>query len=151
MSKELTYHIEGLGDLRAKMTTVWEMVCKDIKAGAVEVVLRRPSDKRSLSQNRKLWPMLSDVAQQQQLVIDGEPQWAEPEDWKDVFTNALRKHQRIAKGIDGGIVMLGMRTSRMRKQEFSDLIELIYAYGAGNGIQWSEKALAAYEQMREAA
>jgi len=149
MSQEHTYRIDGLGDVRSKMQTAWEMVNKALKAGAVEVVLRRPSEIRSLSQNRKLWPMLSDVAGQKQLVIDGVAEWAEPEDWKDVFTNALRKHQRMAQGLDGGVVMLGMRTSKLKKKEFSDLIELIYAYGAENGIQWSEKAQAVFDTYRE--
>ncbi|MCL7941200.1 recombination protein NinB [Halomonas sp. ATCH28] len=150
MSREMTYHIKGLGDVRSKMQIVWEMVNKALRAGAVEVVLRRPSELRSLSQNAKLWPMLEDVASQQQLVIDGSLEWASREDWKDVFTSALRRHQRMAKGIDGGMVVLGMRTSKMRKQEFSDLIELIYAYGAENGVQWSEKALEVFDTYREA-
>ncbi|MDR5859425.1 recombination protein NinB [Halomonas eurihalina] len=149
MSRELTYHIKGLGDVHSKMQLVWEMVNKALREGAVEVVLRRPSEIRSLSQNAKLWPMLEDVASQKQLIIDGALVWATREDWKDVFTSALRRHQRMAQGIDGGMVVLGMRTSKMRKQEFSDLIELIYAYGAENGIQWSEKAQAVFDTYRE--
>lgn len=147
MSKEVVYRIERLGDLRQRMVAVYQMVAKGIRGGAVEVVLRRPG--RSLSQNRKMWPILSDVARQQQLVIDGVAEWAQPEDWKDVFTSALRRHQRMAKGIDGGVVMLGMRTSWMRKQEFSELIELIYEYGSRHGIQWSEPAQAVYDEYRE--
>ncbi len=128
------------------------MRLKAIRQGVhVELALRRVSDLRSLSQNAKLWPMLEDVAGQQQLVIDGALVWASKEDWKDVFTAALNQHQRMAKGIDGGLVMLGMRTSKMRKKEFSDLIELIYAYGAEHGVQWSEQALKAYDEFKEAA
>lgn len=136
-------------DKRVTMKSVWDMVCKALGKGPVEVVLQRP--KRSVSQNSKMWPMLHDVSTQRQLVINGQLVWANPEDWKDVFTAALKQDQRMAMGIDGGVVVLGMRTSQMRKQEFSDLIELIYAYGSEHGINWSEPAMQAYESYREAA
>ena len=102
--------------------------------------------RRSISQNAKMWPMLSDVAKQVQLCINGQMVWAQPEDWKDVFTAALRREQRMAQGIDGGLVVLGAHTSKMRKAEFADLIEIIYAFGAEKGVVWSEPALSAYEQ-----
>jgi hypothetical protein len=105
---------------------------------------------RSLDQNAKLWPMLSDVAKQVQWPVDGRLVYMHEDDWKDLFTAALRKHQRMAKGIDGGVVMLGGRTSRMVKAEFSDLIELIYSFGAEHGVQWSEPP-AKVEEGRRAA
>jgi hypothetical protein len=116
---------------------------------AMELVLRER--RRSSDQNKKLWPMLSDVASQVQLCINGEMVWAQPEDWKEVFTACLKREQRMAQGIDGGLVILGARTSRMRKAEFSELIELIYAFGAERGVKWSEPAVSVYEQYREAA
>lgn len=116
------------------------------RAGAVEAVRSAPDGyvvdigpaKRTLDQNSKLWPMLTDVARQVQWPVDGELQFLIEDDWKDIFTAALKKHQRVAKGIDGGAVMLGGRTSKMKKPEFSDLIELIYAFGSEKGVQWSE-------------
>ena len=116
---------------------------------AMELVLRER--RRSNDQNRKLWPMLSDVSRQVQMCINGQMVWAQPEDWKDVFTAALKREQRMAQGIDGGLVVLGSRTSKMRKAEFSELIELIYAFGAERHIEWSEPAMRAYEQWGMAA
>ena len=116
---------------------------------AMELVLRER--RRSSDQNKKLWPMLTDVSKQVQLCINGEMVWAQPEDWKDVFTAALKREQRMAMGLDGGFVILGARTSKMRKAEFCELIELIYAHGAGKGVVWSEPAVSIYEQYREAA
>lgn len=151
MGKELIIPVRSLQEMQYAIARVTQAIGKGLERAPVEVALRHQEDVRTLSQNRKLWPMLSDVATQVQLVVDGELLWATPEDWKDVFTSALRKHQRVARGIDGGVVMLGVRTSKMRKKEFSDLIEIMYAYGSENGVQWSEKALAVYEQYREAA
>ena len=80
------------------------------------------------------------------MCINNEWVHTKPEDWKDVYTAALMDERRIASGIDGKRILLGLRTSRMNKAAFSDLIELIYAHGSEHGVEWSEPALEAYEQ-----
>jgi len=129
-------NIQSTDEIYSALEWARQMIVRGLKGGAVSLVLTRP--KRSDDQNRKMWAMLRDIAGQQRLMINGEMTWADAEDWKDVFTAALRRETRMAQGVDGGVVMLGMRTSKMRKQELSDLIELIYAYGEEWGVQWSE-------------
>jgi hypothetical protein len=53
--------------------------------------------------------------------------------------SATLKKSRIAPGIDGGFVVLGLATSRMTKAEFSELLELCYAFGSEQGVVWSEQ------------
>lgn len=90
--------------------------------------------RRSDQQNRLLWPLLKDLSDQ--VVWYGEH--LSRDDWKDVLTASLRR-ARVVPGIDkGSFVPLGMRTSSMTKGEFSDLIELIYAFGAEHGVTWTE-------------
>jgi thiamine monophosphate synthase len=129
---------------------VWagEMIRKGLKGGDVLLTLGRPT--RSQEQNRKMWAMLRDIARQVPLVINGREVRADPEDWKDVFTAALQQETRMAQGIDGSVVVLGMRTSKMSKAELSDLIELIYAYGAEQSVQWSAESRAAIDEHLEA-
>ena len=136
------------GVLRA-LNWAGEMIRKGLKGGEVLMVLTRPT--RSSEQNRKLWAMLRDVARQRPLVINGERVYADPDDWKDVFTAALRQETRMAQGLDGSVVLLGMRTSRMKKAELSELIELIYAYGAEWGVTWSAEAAQSMAENQEAA
>lgn len=88
---------------------------------------------RNLEQNAKLWAMLSDVAEQ----VDWYGTKLSSEDWKTMFTAALRK-ERVVPGINGGFVVLGQSTSKMSKSEFSDLIELINAFAADSGVIWSD-------------
>lgn len=95
------------------------------------VTIKPPT--RTLDQNSKLWPMLQDIATQ----VDWCGQKLTDEEWKDVFSAALKK-QKVVPGLDGGFVVCGQRTSTMPKQEFSDLIELMYAFGAEKGVEWSE-------------
>jgi hypothetical protein len=88
--------------------------------------------RRSVDQNALLWSLLTDIASQ--VVWYGQKLSAE--DWKDVLTASLRK-ARVVPGIDPGtFVPLGMRTSDMSKSEFSDLLELIYAFGSQQGVKF---------------
>lgn len=96
------------------------------------------SQARTQLQNNLLWPLLRDVSRQVKWHVNGSLVFLEPEDWKDIFTAALRKHHRLAEGLDGGFVFLGMRTSKMSKDQMIELIELIYAFGAERGVKWSE-------------
>jgi hypothetical protein len=90
-------------------------------------------EKRTSEQNRLLWAMLGDVSRQ--VVWHG--QRLAPEDWKHVFSASLKK-QRVVPGLDGGFVVLGQSTSRMSKAEFSELVELIQAFGAQQGVEFSD-------------
>jgi hypothetical protein len=89
--------------------------------------------RRSQDQNALLWAMLTDVSKQ----VEWYGQKLTAEDWKDVFTASLRK-SRVIPGIEAGsFVVLGMRTSDMTKDEFSNLIELIHAFAAERGVVFS--------------
>ena len=107
--------------------------------GDLRTGMRQPPV-RSYEQNAKMWAMLSDLANQVKWPVDGELQSLTPDDWKIIVTAGLVRHQRIAKGIEGGFVMLGSRTSKMTKPQMAELIELIYAFGAQNGVVWTEPA-----------
>ena len=60
------------------------------------------------------------------------------EDWKDVFVAALRKAVMLP-GIDGGIVPIGLRSSDLTKQEFTDLLDLISHFAAVNNLKLSDE------------
>ena len=96
--------------------------------------------RRSVEQNKKLWAMLRDVSVQVKWPVDGEMVLMSEWDWKDIFSAALKKHQRVARGIEGGFVMLGAHTSRMTKAEMADLITLIEAFGAQHDVRWSDES-----------
>lgn len=120
----------------------------DVKAMAktgMIVEVRIGEQTRSRDQNSLLWAALSDISKQ----VPWHGMTLKPEDWKDIFTASLRQ-QRLVPGLDGGFVALGMRTSKMRKGEFSDLIEIMHAFGASHDVKWSERASDTFEQYREA-
>jgi hypothetical protein len=93
--------------------------------------------RRNLDQNALMWSLLGQISKQ----VDWYGQKLSSEDWKDVLTASMRR-TRVVPGIDAGtFVPLGMRTSQMSKQELSDLLELIYAFGAERNVKFRELEL----------
>jgi len=93
---------------------------------------------RTLDQNARLWAMLADIAGQVLWPINGKEQMLTADEWKDVFTASLREETRITQGLRGGFVMLGASTRRMTVGEMTELIELMFAFGAERDVRWSE-------------
>lgn len=106
-----------------------------IDAAPRESVVNIREATRTSDQNAKMWAMLSDIAR------------AKPEGrdystdvWK-ALAMAMCGHQvRFEPALDGdGVVPIGFRSSRLTKDEMSDVIEALYAYGAEHDVQWSDE------------
>jgi hypothetical protein len=96
------------------------------------VQIKEPT--RNLDQNARMWAMLGDVSRQ----VDWYGKRLTAEDWKHVFSSSLRRLE-VVPNLDGtGFVALGMSTSRMSVREMSDLIELVFAFGAERNVEWSD-------------
>lgn len=88
---------------------------------------------RTSEQNALMWAMLADISAQ----IDWHGVRLTPDEWKDLFSAGLVK-SKVVPNIEGnGFVILGQRTSRMTKSEFSDLVALIDAFGVDRGVKFS--------------
>ncbi|MET3654065.1 recombination protein NinB [Dyella japonica] len=124
---------------RERMANAWRYACDMLSQGkSVRVRIDEKKSTRSLEQNDKMWAVLTDISRQVQWPVDGKMQFIEPEDWKHVLSAGLKRHQRVAQGVDGGFVILGQRTSQMSIGEMCELIELAQAFGAEHGVSWSE-------------
>lgn len=89
---------------------------------------------RTIEQNSKLWPMLDDISKQ----VEWYKNWLSREEWKDFFSAIILK-QKVVPNMEGtGFIAVGGRTSKMSKKMFSEMIELIYAFGSEHGVVWSE-------------
>lgn len=93
---------------------------------------------RTLDQNARLWAQLTDVSHQ----VEWYGRKLTQEEWKHVFTASL-KRQDVVPGLDGGFVALGQSTSKMSKRELGDLMELISAFGAQQGVVFNDERMAA--------
>lgn len=117
-----------------------EKVCKWVMKVDAGTRVELKEAKRTDDQNAKFWAMLTEVSQQ--LLWHG--QKLNTEDWKLVFLDALKRELRIVPNITGnGFVNLGRSSSDLTKGEFSDLIEIIHAFGAEHGVVFAEDRAAA--------
>lgn len=128
--------------LRAGMTSAYNQAAQLCEQGGCEVILK-PLDARTADQNRKMWAALSDIAEQ----VDWHGVRPTKEEWKDILSASLRR-QKVMPGIDGGFVVVGLRTSKLSRRDFAELITLIDAFGCERGVMWSDpefKSLVASE------
>jgi hypothetical protein len=95
---------------------------------------------RTAEQNKKMWPLLKDLSDQ--VIWFGNKY--DSDDWKDLITALVAKskkqEQRMAPGLDGGVVMFGQRTSKMNVRQMVEVIEAIYWFGTQQGVQFSDKS-----------
>ena len=104
--------------------------CREVLAAPDGFAVTIGERTRTLDQNAALWPLLGEISRQ----VDWYGQRLSEEEWKDVFSAALKK-QKVVPGLDGGFVVCGQRTSKMGKREFSDLLELIHAFAAERDVE----------------
>lgn len=96
-------------------------------AGRLRVTFQE--QKRTDAQNRLMWPYLTAISQQ----LEWHGQKYTPDDWKDYLMHQLGRG-RWMPAEEGGMVPIGMRTSDLSKAEFGDLIVVIQAFAARNGV-----------------
>ena len=105
--------------------------------GPVGTRVEYKAPKRSLPQNDLMWSCLTEIAAQ--LTWHGIRLTSD--DWKLVFLDALKREVRMVPNIDNsGFVNLGRSSSDLSKDEMSDLLEIIYAFGAKHGVIFKSEA-----------
>jgi len=96
--------------------------------------------KRSTPQNDRMWAMLTDVADQ----LDWHGEKLKTHEWKLLFLDALNGELRTVPDLYGiGAVSIGRSSSDLTKDEMSQLIELIAAFGAEHGVVFGDEQVAA--------
>jgi len=126
-----------LNDLPQLRSRICEAVLNAPSGYIVEI---KPAN-RTLDQNSYQWPILTAFSEQLQWPINGMMQTITAEDFKQILTAAFRRESvRVAMAIDGnGVVMLGQRTSKFNKKEFSDWIEFLHMIAAERGVNINEQ------------
>ena len=91
--------------------------------------------RRSLDANAAMWVLLQAFADQLQWPVNGAMVWMSADEWKDVLSAAFRRESvRVAMGMDGGMVMLGSRTSKFSVREMSEFLEFLHATAAARDV-----------------
>jgi hypothetical protein len=131
---KLTAHLWNAQQGHAAYTALWNQIKPHLIAGwRLRVTVEQ--EKRSIDQNSAQWPILDAFSKQLQWPVNGHMVTMAPEEWKEVLSAGFKKEQvRLAMGLDGGVVMLGKRTSKFTKAEFSEWLDFLNATAALRGV-----------------
>ena len=80
---------------------------------------------RTLDQNAAQWRILGAWAHKKEWLVNGKKTLLHENDWKVIPTATYEGEiaPRLAPGLNGGIVMLGRRTSKYDREKFSDWLD----------------------------
>ncbi len=116
-----------------------EHVARQVMYAADGMAVTIGEQNRNLSQNAAQWPILQAFSEQLEWPVNGQMVKMSSDDWKDLLTAAFKREtQRVAMGLDGGMVMLGARTSQFGKREFGEWLEYLHAVAANRGVELYE-------------
>ena len=124
---------------RALMVTLWPKVLTALNAGK-ELVLEVKAADKTREQELKYHAMIDEIAKQASHMG---AKWSS-EDWKRLLVNQFCKENGIKTGVvipnlsGDGIVQLEMQTRKFTKEQASDFVEFLYAWGADHGITHSK-------------
>ena len=127
--------MSGKRTFRLVHATARRMAAECIAAAPDGYVVTVQEPTRNLEQNALMWALLTDIANQ----VEWHGVRLSPDEYKDLLSAGLVK-AKVVPNIEGnGFVILGQRTSKMGKREFSDLIELIRAFGADHDVKFNDE------------
>ena len=107
------------------------LAIKAIQEAPVGYICKVGPETRTDRQNRLMWPLLTDV--DRQVPWHGRARLREP-NWKNLFMGSLNDTEYVPS-LDGRSVMpLDLSTSILTKPRFSNLIEVIYSFGAERAV-----------------
>ena len=109
---------------------------KDAMQAGRRWVLTLKLETRTQAQNRLMWPLLTAFSEQLEWPVNGRMTKLTPDEFKDVLSAGFHGEAvRLAMGLNGGVVMLGQRTSKFTKPQFAEWIEFLYATAADRGVR----------------
>lgn len=103
-----------------------------VDAAPVNAIMQIEPPKRTIPQNRLLWGRLSEISAQR----PGGRRWS-PELWKVAFMSAFGIECETVEGLMGEPLPVGFSSSRMSKQQMSEMIDFIDSWCAQNGVTLS--------------
>lgn len=130
------------------MKRVFRLVHQSARQGAVQCVKEAPDGyvvvvaepTRSSDANAAMWVYLQAFADQLMWPVNGQMTRLEPEEFKQILSAAFRQENvRLAQGLDGGMVMLGARTSKFSVREMSEFLEFLQATAAARGVEIDQR------------
>lgn len=116
--------------------------CRDVLAAPIGSVMTIGPESRTQAQNRLLHPLLTDISEQA-LWMGKERSMLQ---WKTLMVSghavATGSTVEMTVGLEGEVVNLRESTAAMGKRRFASLVEYVLAWGAMNGVKFSDRQAA---------
>jgi hypothetical protein len=124
----------------AVMASVWPKV-KETLASGKQLTLEIKAANKSREQEKLYHAMIEEIAKQASHLG---AKW-DAEDWKRLLVDQFIKDMngvggsKIIPSLDGtGIIQLGFQTRKFTKEQASEFVEFLLAWGAEHGITYSQ-------------
>ena len=136
----MKYELRTPEQATSLMQTIWPKVKEAIKSGK-HLSLEIKAVNKSREQEEKYHAMIGDIAKQASHLGS---KW-DSESWKRLLVDLFLRENgmyngKILQNLDGtGIVQLGLQSRHFTKEQASEFVEWLHAWGAENGITFTEK------------
>jgi len=133
------YQLTSEAQAKALMTGLWPKVLTALNAGKPLVLEIKAADK-SRDQEEKYHAMISEIATQAQHMGS---KW-DAESWKRLLVDQFCKDTGLKTGVvmpnlsGDGIVQLGFQTRKFTKEQASEFVEWLHAWGAEHGVTFEQ-------------
>lgn len=112
-----------------------DKACEWVRKAPPGTTVEFRQNKRTVPQNDRLHAQISRLADQ----LTWHGQKLSVADWKLIMLDGLKGELRIVPNIQGtGFVNLGRHTSKLTKDEFTQLMDLVDAFAAQHGVDLGE-------------
>ena len=135
----MKYELRTPEQATSLMQTIWPKVKEAIKSGK-HLSLEIKTVNKSREQEEKYHAMIGDIAKQASHLGS---KW-DSESWKRLLVDLFLRENgmyngKILQNLDGtGIIQLGFQTRNFTKEQASEFVEWLHAWGAENGITFTE-------------
>lgn len=142
MTQRMTVTMWNAQQGHTQLLAVWLQAKAMLTAGHRMVLELRPISK-SRDQEKKYHAMFGEVASQAQHLGST---WA-AEDWKRLLLDKFaretgRTHGKVIPNLDKtGVVEVGIPSRKFTKADASEFVEWLHAWGAENGVTYSDQFL----------
>jgi len=135
----MKYQLTSESQAKALMVTLWPKVLTALNAGKPLVLEIKAADK-SRDQEEKYHAMIGEIAKQAKHIGAS---W-DAESWKRLLVDQFCKDTGLKTGVvmpnlsGDGIVQLGFQTRKFTKEQASEFVEWLHAWGAEHGVTFEQ-------------
>jgi len=135
----MRFDLTSEAQAKSLMVSLWPKVLTALNAGK-QLTLEIKTGNKSREQEEKYHAMIGEIAKQASHLG---AKW-DAEDWKRLLVDQFIKDinvggSKIIPSLDGtGIVQLGFQTRKFTKEQATEFVEFLLAWGAEHGITYSQ-------------